>query len=160
MAGDVAGGPHPGIGRLEIVTDLDRASLGELDARLVESEPGGVGPAAGGHQDPINPKLLLLAAYLEGHDPTCALPANPDHLYPGQHAGSVLLQHFSQSLGGLRLFEGSNSGRHLQEGDLGPQPHEELPHLQANGVGADHSERLGHLPELKRGGAGKEPRFL
>src|SRR5712692_9967288 len=90
VPGHVASRPNSRVGGLEIVAYLDRLTVGELDAGLVQAQTLCIRPAPRRDKDLINLHFLLPTGLAETDSPCAGDTFDSDHLRIGEYMRTLL----------------------------------------------------------------------
>src|SRR5712691_12179425 len=159
VPGHVARRPDPRVSSLEIVADLDRLTVGELDAGLLQAQTLCIRPAPRRDKDLINLHFLLPTGFAETDAPCAGDTLDSDHLRIGDHMRTLLFEDSPKRQRGLRLL----AWRHLTASDEGhhtAQAHEQLAHLQSDRTRTQNRQPLRRLAKLERRGAAEIARIF
>ena len=150
----VADGVDAGHGGLPAGVDLDLAARAEHDAELVEAEPLGVGPAAGGDQHDVGVERLLavVLAQLVGDADAALAGLGALHRGAEDDLQALLGQQLLQRPADLEVHAGGDLVEELEHRHLGAEPGIDRAELEADDAGADHRQPLRDRGKLERAG--------
>src|SRR5690606_11004578 len=142
--------------RLETAVDLDAAALVAGDAGLVQPEPVGEGPAAGGDQHGIGLDGLGLAALhgLTGDGRALALLRHGRDLSAELELEALLGRHALELLRDLSVHAAEDSVEIPDHRSPGAEARPDRAELEPDDATADDDEVAGHLLERQRAGRG------
>src|SRR6266852_7597767 len=159
VPGHVAGRPNSRVGGLEIVAYLDRLTVGELDAGLLQAQALRIRSAPSCDKDLIDLQFLMPTCLAETDAPSAIDPFDSGRLRVGDHLGALLFEDSPKRLRGLRLlarrhFTASDEGHHTAKA------HEQLAHLQSDRTRTQNRQPLRWLAKLERRRAGEIARIF
>src|SRR5690606_32277177 len=149
----VAHGPDAVHAGVAVLVDFDLAALVELHAAVVGQQALGRGPAADGHQQPVDGDGLLALLVGEGDLHLLLLALAGDFglrdLGPEPDVQALLPELARRDLRDFGIGRGQEVGQGLEDHDLGTQALPDAAQLQADHAGADHRQAPGHLGEVE-----------
>src|SRR5690606_6933801 len=149
----VAHGPDAVHAGVAVLVDFDLAALVELHAAVVGQQALGRGPAADGHQQPVDGDGLLALLVGEGDLHLLLLALAGDFglrdLGPEPDVHALLPELTRRDLRDFGIGRGQEVGQGLEDHDLGTQALPDAAQPHADHAGADHRQAPGHLGEVE-----------
>lgn len=158
--GHVARRPDARVRRPHVCVDLDRFASRELDTRRLQAEVPGVRPPPGRHEDAIGGHLPLDPVPLVDDDAVLPTALNARDGDTGLHLRPLVAEDLGQDPRHLGLLERGDPRQGLEERDPAAEVPEQLPHLQADRVGADDRDRPREVGQLERARGREVPGLL
>ncbi len=150
--GDVPGRPDAGRRGPEGVVHPDGGPVG-LHARLLQGQPPGGGPSAGGDEDPVADDPGSVVAHDRHGARSFTLHRLGPHARPDPDP--LVLEQGPEGPGHVGILGREDLGGHLQDRDLGAQPGVDLGELHADGAGAEDHDPPGELVLVEGRGVGQ-----